>query len=187
MDEKHPRNPTTLYGISKNAGERYCLFYAKEFGVKVTALRYFHVFGPRQDFSGEAGVVSIFLSKVLQNKNPIIYSGGTQIRCFTYVTDDVEANIVLAMNDSTIGQVYNVASKTRININDLANTIINKYGSPKITAEHGSNRQGENYKPIPDTRKIESVGFKAKIEFEEGLEQTKQWVEEHLKNEGILK
>lgn len=186
MPENHPKNPTTLYGISKTAGELYCLFYAKEFGVRVTALRYFHVFGPRQDFSGEAGVVSIFLSKVIQNQNPIVYSGGTQIRCFTYVDDDVEANMILAKNEATVGEVYNVASKERVTVISLAKMIIENYGEGNLQAEIGPMRQGENYYPVPDTSKIEALGFEAKTSFKEGLAKTKQWVEQYLKEEGIL-
>ncbi len=65
-EDFHPR-PSTLYGISKLTAERYCVFFAKEFGVKVSILRYFHVFGPRQDYYGEAGVINIFLSRILRN------------------------------------------------------------------------------------------------------------------------
>jgi UDP-glucose 4-epimerase len=186
MPEDHPKRPTTLYGISKTAGEQYCLFYAKEFGVRVTALRYFHVFGPRQDFSGDAGVISIFISKVLKGESPIVYSGGSQIRCFTYVTDDVEANMILAQNDNYIGEVYNVASHDRVSVLELANLVIEKYGVGNIHPVMGDMRQGENYNPIPDTSKIEAVGFKANVSFENGLEKTKQWVKRFLEEKGEL-
>ena len=181
MKEEHPRNPTSTYGISKSAAEMYCLHYAKEMGVKVSVLRYFHVFGPRQDHDGEAGVVSIFLGKVLKGEPPIIYGSGEQIRCFTYVSDDVNANFILAKNKSTIGEVYNVASKTRMSVNELANIIIDRYGVKGMKPSYASARIGENLRPIPDTSKIEKLGFKEKISFEEGLEKTKKWVEEDLK------
>ncbi len=184
MNEEHVKNPTTLYGISKLTGEKYGLFYAKEFGVKASVLRYFHVFGPRQDYHGEAGVINIFLSKILNGKAPIINSGGEQIRCFTYVSDDVDATLLLAQKKEAIGQAYNVASKTRMSINELAKIIIDKYADKPITPEQGDTRQGENLKPIPDTTKIEKLGWKEKVSFEEGLENTKKWIEQDMKDTG---
>lgn len=180
--ENDAKNPSTTYGISKLAAENYFKFYHKEYGVKSTVIRYFHVFGPRQDYSGEAGVISIFVSRVLNGKPPIIFSGGNQIRCFTYVNDDVEANMLLLKNKSSIGQDYNVASKTRMSINELASIIISKYAKDKhMKPIEGEARMGENLKPIPDTSRIEDLGFKERLSFEEGLELTKEWIEEDIK------
>jgi len=176
MEEGHVKDPTTVYGISKLAAEKYTLHFAKEFGLKASVIRYFHVYGPRQDYSGEAGVVSIFLSSVLKGKPPLIFSGGHQIRCFTYVSDDVDATLLLAKKNSAIGQDYNVASKARVSIKELAEMIIEKYAKVKMQPIFGKDRPGENARPIPDTTKIEKLGFSAKIDFEDGLEKTKQWV-----------
>ncbi|OGE80336.1 MAG: hypothetical protein A2826_02680 [Candidatus Doudnabacteria bacterium RIFCSPHIGHO2_01_FULL_43_23] len=175
MTEDHPRNPTTMYGISKGAAEFYCSFYHREFGVRVSILRYFHVFGPRQDYEGEAGVVSIFLGKVLRGESPIIFGSGEQIRCLTYVLDDVNANFMLLENDETVGQIYNVASHNRISVKDLAEKVIKTYGHG-LRSEYGPARAGEVLRPIPDTGKIEKLGFKESISFEEGLEKTWQWI-----------
>ncbi len=180
MKEDHPPKPTTLYGISKLTAERYCQFYAREFGVKVSILRYFHVFGPRQDYSLEAGVVSIFLSRVLENKPPIVFGTGEQIRCFTYIDDDIDATLLLASKEEAIGEIYHVASKTRMSVKELAELIIRKYGPKGMESIYGPPQPGENLRPIPDTRKIEKLGFQAKVSFLEGLEKTKAWVEEGL-------
>lgn len=180
MAEDWPPNPTTLYGISKLTAERYCLFYAKEFGVKVSVIRYFHVFGPRQDYEGFSGVVNIFLSRVLTGKPPVVNGTGEQIRCFTFVEDDVDATMLIALKEETIGQIYNVASPVRISIKELAELIIKKYGKRNAKIIYVPPRQGENLRPIPDTRKIEKLGFKAKWTFEEGLEETKRWIEKEL-------
>jgi UDP-glucose 4-epimerase len=181
------KNPSTVYGISKLAAENYFKFYNKEYGLKSSILRYFHVFGPRQDYTGEAGVISIFLSKVLNKQNPLVCSPGSQIRCFTYVNDDINANLLLYKNNSSIGQEYNVASKTRINILNLAKTIIDKYDKTnKLKPNIIASRQGENLKPIPNTKKIEKLGFKESINFEKGLDITKKWVEEDLISRGKL-
>ncbi len=183
MKEQHPHNPSTLYGISKSTAERYCQFYAREFGVRVGILRYFHVFGPRQDFDGEAGVVSIFLGRVLRKEPPIIFGTGEQIRCLTFVKDDVQANFLL-LNElakgNYLGEVFNVASKTRIEVGELAKMIISKYGPVNMKPQYGPSRPGENLRPIPDTAKIESLGFRESVTFEQGLEHTKQWVEQKL-------
>ena len=183
MREDHPPNPTTLYGISKLAAEKYCLFYARELGVAVSVLRYFHVYGPRQDYHGEAGVINIFLSRVLRGEPPIVFGTGEQIRCFTYVGDDVDATFLLASKEEAIGQVYNVASKTRMSVKDLAELIIAKYAPKPLRYLLGPPRAGENLRPIPDTTKIETLGFRAKVPFEEGLERTKKWIEVDMTEE----
>jgi len=180
--ENDSKNPSTIYGISKLAAERYFKFYHKEYGIKSTILRYFHVFGPRQDYSSDAGVINIFLSRVLKGLNPQVCGPGTQVRCFTYIGDDVDANILLYKNNNSIGEDYNVASKTRLSIIDLANIIIKKYGKEGTKPEIVAPRMGENMKPIPDTTKIEKLGFKEKVSFEEGLKKTKEWVIGDMKN-----
>lgn len=99
----------------------------------------------------------------------------------TFVEDDVEATILIALKDEALGQIYNVASPMRISVKELAELIIKKYGKNSIKIIYGPPRQGENLKPIPDTSKIEKLGFKARYSFEEGLEKTKRWIEKDLK------
>ncbi|HPQ40388.1 MAG TPA: NAD-dependent epimerase/dehydratase family protein [bacterium] len=183
MREDHPQNPTTLYGISKSSAERYVRFYTEEFGVRACIIRYFHVFGPRQEYGGEAGVVSIFLGRVLQGKPPVIFGTGEQIRCFTYVSDDIAANFLLLeglMNGRYLGEVFNCAARTRMSVRELAETVIRKYGTPGMKPEFGPPRPGENLRPIPDTHKIESIGFRESLTFEEGLDLTCRWVKKDL-------
>lgn len=186
MPEDFPPNPTTLYGISKLTAERYCMFYARQFGVRASIIRYFHVYGPRQDYQGPAGVVNIFLSRVLTGKSPMVNGSGEQIRCFTFVEDDLDATIMIAVNPKTIGEIYNVASPARISVKALANMIIKKYAKPGLEIKYSPPRQGENFRPVADTAKIERLGFKAQNSFEEGLEKTKLWIEGQLKKEKLL-
>ena len=186
MDEEHPVNPTTLYGISKLTAEKYCEFYAREFGVRVSMLRYFHVYGPRQDYSGEAGVVNIFLSRVLSGQPPMVNRPGTQIRCLTFVKDTVEANMLQIANEETIGETYNVASSTRVSVLELARKICALCKREDIELVMGPPRPGENLRPIPDTRKIEALGFRESRTFEQGLEETKKWVVEDMRCRGCL-
>ena len=92
------------------------------------------------------------------------------------------ANLLLYQNPASIGQSYNVASKTRISILDLANAIVQNYGPGEMKPELIASRQGENLKPIPNTSKIESIGFKESVTFLDGLEMTKKWIENDLQN-----
>ncbi len=179
--EGDPKNPSTAYGISKLTAEHYHKLYAREFGIKTAILRYFHVFGPRQDYSGEAGVINIFLSRVLQGKSPQICGTGEAVRCFTYVKDVVDANFLLYDSKRFGGEDYNIASKTRMKVLDLAKIIIEKYGPKNMNPEFIAPRMGENLRPIPNTSKIEKLGFKESITFEDGLELTKKWIETDIK------
>ncbi|MFA5089664.1 MAG: GDP-mannose 4,6-dehydratase [Candidatus Omnitrophota bacterium] len=181
MPEDWPPNPATLYGISKLTAERYCMFYFQEFGLNVSVVRYFHVYGPRQDYQGPSGVVNIFLSRVLSGKPPIVNGDGRQVRCFTYVEDDVAATIMLAEKKCSIGQIYNVASPVRMRVKALAELVIKKYAKSSLRVKYAPARRGENLRPVPDTEKIEKLGFWAKYSFTEGLEKTKIWIEKELK------
>jgi len=176
FEEMDPMNPSTVYGISKLAAEKYFLLYHRLYGIKATVLRYFHVFGPRQDYTGEAGVVGIFLSRVLRGLPPQVCGTGEAIRCFTFVNDAVDSNVILYKNNSSIGQDYNVASRNRVSVVQLANEVIAKYGPMGMKPEFIAPRLGENLRPIPNTSKIENVGFKESVTFDEGLERTKQWI-----------
>ncbi len=180
MKEDHTPRPTTLYGISKLTAERYCQFYAREFGTNVSVVRYFHVFGPHQDYHGKAGVINIFLYRVLTGKKPLIYGSGRQIRCFTFVEDDVRATILLAKKEGVRGEIFNIASPVRMSVTDLADFIIARYARKKLTPRFLAGRPGENMYPVPDTTKIEGIGFKARWSFEEGVEKTKQWIVQDL-------
>ncbi|MDD5085752.1 MAG: NAD-dependent epimerase/dehydratase family protein [Candidatus Omnitrophica bacterium] len=181
MKEDYPGKPSTVYGISKRAAEDYCRFYTQEFGLKISTIRYFHVFGPRQDYDSEAGVVSIFLGRVLEGRPPVIFGTGEQVRCFTYVGDEIDATLLMASSPQAIGGVYNVASRSRVTVKELAELIIRKYAKVPMKPVFAEPRRGENMRPIPDTKKIEALGFREKVSFSEGLESTKRWVEETQK------
>jgi UDP-glucose 4-epimerase len=183
MQEDHPKRPTTLYGISKGCAENYVQFYAREYGVRAAIIRYFHVCGPRQDYDGEAGVVSIFIGRVVRGMPPVVFGSGEQIRCFTYVLDDVAANFLLLEHlarGELLGEIYNLASKTRTSVLDLARMVIDRYGPSGMEPEFAPPRPGENLRPIPDTSKIEALGFHETVTFDEVLDITKKWVEEDL-------
>ena len=117
--EEHTLNPTSYYGVSKLAGEKYVSVFNHIYGLDTTVLRYFHVYGSRQDYGPYGGVVAIF-SKKINNKEPItIYGDGQQERTFTFVADVVEANIFVAENENTTGEVYNVSSGVCTKLKDM--------------------------------------------------------------------
>ncbi len=185
MSEDHEKNPSTTYGISKLAAENYCVFFAREHGVRVSVLRYFHVFGPRQDHDSEAGVISIFLGRILSGQPPVVFGSGEQVRCFTFVEDVVRANFLMFEKPETVGEIYNVASRTRISIRELAELLIERYGDTALAPEFGPARRGENLRPIPETGKIEGLGFAESVDFHRGLDRTRDWVRGELERRRV--
>lgn len=119
-DESHPLNPVSYYGVSKLAGERYVAAFNRLYGMNTTILRYFHVYGTRQESNEFGGVVSIFLRKILENKSIEIFGDGQQVRSFTYVKDLVKANLLAAVTPGASGEIFNAASGISISINELA-------------------------------------------------------------------
>jgi len=117
--EKHPLNPTSFYGVSKLAGEKYVQMYHEQFGLRTTILRYFHVYGSRQEDNEFGGVVAIFKKAVEAGAAVTVFGDGTQQRSFTHVSDVVTANLRATL-DIAIGKTYNCASGLNYTINDLA-------------------------------------------------------------------
>jgi len=128
QNEDHPLIPSSYYGVSKLAGEKYAMVYSKLFGLNVSVLRYFHVYGPRQESNEFGGVVSIFIRNMVNNEAPIIYGDGNQQRSFTYVKDVVKANLLLAVMDEANSEIYNCASGINVTINDLCHQVIQYFG-----------------------------------------------------------
>lgn len=187
MREDHEKRPTTLYGISKGSAEEYGLFFQREFGVPVSIVRYFHVYGPRQDYDGAAGVINIFLGRILTGQAPLIHGSGEQIRCFTFVGDDVAATMHLATDPRAEGEIFHVASTVRISIKDLAELLIKRYAKSSLAPIYDEARPGEAMRPVPDTSKITALGFHVQTPFEEGLDKTCEWVRQDLVARGRLR
>lgn len=136
-DESHPLAPVSYYGVSKLAGERYVDVFHKLYEMDTTILRYFHVYGPRQESNEFGGVVSIFLRRITEGLNPVVFGDGQQVRSFTYVKDLVEVNLRAATNTAAYGKVYNAASGIRIEINELAQRMLEILGRKDLSVEYG--------------------------------------------------
>jgi len=160
-------NPTSYYGVSKLAGERYVAMYSKMGWLDTTILRYFHVYGSRQEDGEYGGVVAIFLKAAKENKNLIIFGDGSQQRSFTHVDDIVKINRVVAEAD-TNGQVYNCASGIEVSINQLAGKILHLTRSEGRVV-YKDWLVGDIKKFDIDNTRIKSLGIKFETDIDRGL------------------
>ena len=165
-------NPKSPYGITKLDGEYYCNLYKESFGVNTTSLRYFNVYGERQDPKSQyAAAVPIFISKALKNEEITIFGDGNQTRDFVYVKDIVKAN-VMAAERLDIKGVFNVANGSYITIKQLAENIVKVTGS-KSEIIYKPERAGDikhSYASIEETKEV--LGFKPDFSLEQGLTRT---------------
>jgi nucleoside-diphosphate-sugar epimerase len=165
-DETHPLRPVSYYGVSKLAGERYVDTFHQLYGMDTTILRYFHVYGPRQESNEFGGVVSIFMRRIAEGKNPIVFGHGEQVRSFTYVKDLVNVNLRAATMPAATGQVYNAASGIRVTINDLASNMLEFSRRNDLTVEHGPELVGDimNF-DIDNTKVRKELGVRFQQDF----------------------
>lgn len=183
--EEHPLNPTSYYGVSKLAGERYVNVFHRLYDLDTTILRYFHVYGPRQDWHPQfGGVVSIFIKRILENSNPIIFGSGDQERSFTSVFDVVNANILVAVGEESKGQVYNCASGIAVSINQLCEFLLNKLDQSGILQpEFQDWLVGDIEHFEVDNTKIRNLGADFEVDFWKGITPTIEWLTEKIAGE----
>jgi UDP-glucose 4-epimerase len=163
--------PKSPYAITKLDGEYYCDMFTREEKLDTACMRYFNVFGPRQDQgSAYAAAVPIFIDKASKNETITIFGDGEQTRDFIYVKDIVAANVFLAMNHTQPG-FYNVAYGGRLTINDLAKKIIELTGSSS-KIEYAPQRAGDVKHSMASVDKLLATGFKPTSSFDEGLRAT---------------
>jgi UDP-glucose 4-epimerase len=181
IDEKHPLNAPHPYGASKIAADRMCYAYVKTYGMDISILRLFNVFGPRQRDIGYGGVISIFTRRVLSNISPIIYGDGLQTRDYTYIEDAVRAYDCTLKHDGPIGEPVNFGSGKEATILDLANTIIDLCGKKDVIKPiHTAPRIGEVKRLIADTTRARSIlGWEPKHNLEEGLKTFVHWYQQY--------
>ena len=164
--------PVTLspYAVDKLASEYACGMYTKLYGLETVSLRYFNVYGPRQDPSSPySGVISIFADKLNQGAVPTIYGDGEQTRDFVYVSDVVEANMQAATKESAAGQVINIATGNKITLNELLNTFC-EIKQLEFNAEYQDPRQGDIKESYANVNKAASVlDWSSTVELNQGL------------------
>ena len=174
-------NPLSPYGAQKLFAEMYCQVFTKAYGLETVSLRYFNVFGPRQDATSQySGVLALFIPAVLQGRRPTIYGDGEQSRDFTYVKNVVEANLLACKAPGVGGQVFNVACGDRITVNSMLQQI-NKITGKDISPVYAEARAGDIKHSQADIRLAkERIGYQAKVSFEEGLRNTIDWYRQNL-------
>lgn len=164
-------NPLSPYAVSKLTGEHYCCVFNQVYGLAIACLRYFNVYGPRQDPNSEyAAVIPRFISAVLAGKPPIIYGDGEKTRDFTFVQDVVTANIMASNNDAT--GVFNIGGGQRIDITDLAHLIIKLMGREDIRPIYENERTGDIKHSLADITKSKTFGYSPSFSLSDGLQLT---------------
>ncbi len=168
--------PLTPYAVQKLAGEFNARMYYELFGLETVCLRYFNVYGPRQDpGSPYSGVISIFMSRAVDRTFPVIYGDGRQFRDFVFVRDVVAANLLSASVSEVGGRVFNVGTGKHISINELWEAV-KHLGRISISAEYGPPRAGDIRESVADIGLAASLlGFAPEYAFNRGLEETFTW------------
>ncbi len=170
ITEKIPINPLSPYAVAKATGELYCNVYSEIYGLPTVALRYFNVFGPRQNpESNYASVIPIFVDKILKNETPIIYGDGEQTRDFVHVKRVVEANILSAESKET--GVFNIGLGKSTSINQLFEIVKNAIGKD-IEPKYEDERAGEIKHSFADISKAKSIGYMPKGDLVDDLSDT---------------
>jgi UDP-glucose 4-epimerase len=172
-DENHPTNPCSPYGVAKLANENYLYYYHNIYGINTVCLRYANIYGPRQNPHGEAGVVAIFINKMLKGENPVINGDGQNTRDYVFVKDVARAN-VLALDDNFTG-TYNIGTEIENDVNFIFRNLKNIIGA-ETKEIHGEAKTGEQRRSVLTYSKIkEKAGWKPEIEFSKGLQLTVEW------------
>ncbi len=169
------------YSTSKAAAEHFCFAYGK-MGLPVVIMRYFNVYGPRLDQVDVGRVLTIFMGQILKNRPLTVIGDGSQTRCFTYVSDAIDATIAAGTNPKAVGGIFNIGTETEISIRTLAETMLEIAGKPKTMIEYVPQEKiyGTSYEDIarrvPDATRMRTIlGVTPRHGLREGLERTIQW------------
>ncbi len=174
--ETTPPKPISPYGVSKLVGEYYCQSFAQVYDLETVCLRYFNVFGARQDPASQyAAVIPLFITRMIDGKAPIIYGDGLQSRDFCFVENIVHANLLASQSEQANGEVINIATGQRTNLLDLVETI-NRHMRTHFEPIHAEDRTGDVKHSRADISKARLLlGYEPVIDFDSGLKRTVEW------------
>jgi nucleoside-diphosphate-sugar epimerase len=177
-----PLCPISPYAASKATGEVYCHAFSRAYGLETACLRYFNVFGPRQDPTSQyAAAIPLFVSALLRDRPPTIFGDGEQSRGFTYVEDVVDATIRAGTVKLTEPLVANISSTTAVTVNHVVQVIQRSLGKEHIRPVYASPRPGDIKHSLADiTRAKQTLGYEPRLSFEQGIERAIGWYTEHL-------
>jgi nucleoside-diphosphate-sugar epimerase len=174
--------PISPYALSKRVGEMYCQLFSQLYGLSTVCLRYFNIFGPRQDpFSQYASVIPNFIGKMLKEEKPSVFGDGEQSRDFLYVSNVVEANILASRASEVSGEVFNIAGGEKTTVNSLVKELNEMLGK-EIKPAYDDPRSGDikhSYADISKARKM--LKYEPTVSFSEGLNKTVRWYREGKK------
>lgn len=178
-EERLPTRPMSPYAVTKLASEVYGKIFCELYGLETVGLRYFNVFGPRQDPSSEyAAVIPRFIVALLDRKPPVIYGDGEQSRDFTFIDDVIQANLLSCQAAGAAGEVFNIANGNRITLNELLNKLIGITGS-KVDVVHLEPRPGDVKHSMASIEKAANVlGYFPKTKIKDGLRLAVEWLRE---------
>jgi UDP-N-acetylglucosamine/UDP-N-acetylgalactosamine 4-epimerase len=176
-------NPLSPYAVTKYVNELYAKVYADLYGMELIGLRYFNIFGPRQNPKGPyAAVIPLFIKSILENTPPVINGDGEHSRDFTYVSNTVDANIKAMYSENTkaVNQVYNIACGQQTSLNQLF-IHLKSFAGSKLDAIHGPDRKGDVKHSLADISKANALlNYKPAISVEDGLAKTFDWYKDHI-------
>lgn len=169
--------PLSPYAVAKLVGEYYGQVFTNVYGLETVSLRYFNVFGPRQDPGSQySGVISRFMSALINGEQPMIYGDGGQSRDFTYVSNVVDANLRAAESTGAVGQVMNIANGRQVTLNELLEMMKRLTGKTAVVAKYEPVRTGDVRHSLADISLARSLlGYEPKVGLEEGLRLTFDW------------
>jgi nucleoside-diphosphate-sugar epimerase len=179
--ESMTANPISPYGLMKFVGEEYCRLFTSLYDLETVSLRYFNVFGPRQDPTSQySGVLSRFISAMVRGERPVIFGDGEQSRDFTYVSNVVQANLLACHSAKSSGKVYNIAYGARVSLNEVVRMLNHILGTD-LKPIYEAARAGDIRHSMADiTRARADLGYSPTVAFEEGLVRTVDWYKARL-------
>jgi nucleoside-diphosphate-sugar epimerase len=177
-----PLVPISPYGATKVAGETYCRTFYETYGLQTISLRYYNVFGPRQDPTSQyAAAIPLFVSALLRDKSPTIFDDGEQSRGFTYIDNVTQASWLAANAKETHGQALNISAKNAVTVNTVVNVIRKLMGKENIKPVYAPPRPGDIKHSLADVTLAKKViGYEPFISFEEGIAKAINWYKENL-------
>jgi UDP-glucose 4-epimerase len=181
--EDAPKGPQSPYGVTKLTGEYYLSYYHQVHGLEYVALRYSNVYGPRQDPHGEAGVVAIFSTRLLERKPLTLFGDGSQTRDYVFVEDVVAANLLLTRAElprarSIDERGFNVGTGEETSVNELAR-LLREVSGIEVPVQHAPARAGELKHSSLDASRLRALGWQPRTSLSDGLGRTFRWIEEH--------
>ncbi len=182
--EDMPTHPQSPYALSKLIGEHFCRLFWQLYGLETVSLRYFNIFGPRQDpISQYAAVIPRFITALLRGERPTIYGDGEQTRDFTFVDNCVQANFLAATAEGVAGEVFNVGAGKQTSVNELFRLIRSLVGADTFEPLYAPPRPGDVRHSLADiTKARQKLGYEPSVSLEDGLARTVDWFRLRLLN-----